>query len=107
MVNEVKVGGDLNVLSCIANGLPVTEDWKTMFGSVEDLRAPPVVDVTATNGNSQKRKKRHLLLIGVFSTASNFERRMAIRRSWMQYKAVRSGQVAVRFFTGLVSEMKL
>lgn len=107
LVNEVKVGGDLDVLSCIANGLPVTEDWKTMFGSVEDLRAPPVVDVTATNGNSKKRKKRHLLLIGVFSTASNFERRMAIRRSWMQYKAVRSGQVAVRFFTGLHKNSKV
>jgi hypothetical protein len=28
---------------------------------------------------------------------------MALRRSWMQYEAVRSGKVAVRFLIGLVS----
>ncbi|GJN21418.1 hypothetical protein PR202_gb08890 [Eleusine coracana subsp. coracana] len=43
------------------------------------------------------------LLIGIFSTANNFKRRMAIRRTWMQYDAVRQGVVAVRFFVGLTS----
>ncbi|GJM85972.1 hypothetical protein PR202_ga01785 [Eleusine coracana subsp. coracana] len=38
------------------------------------------------------------LLIGIFSTANNFKRRMAIRRTWMQYDAVRQGVVAVRIF---------
>jgi hypothetical protein len=27
---------------------------------------------------------------------------MAVRRTWMQYDAVRSGKVVVRFFVGLV-----
>lgn len=43
------------------------------------------------------------LFIGVFSTANNFKRRMSVRRTWMQYVAVRSGAIAVRFFVGLVS----
>lgn len=48
--------------------------------------------------------EKHLdLFIGVFSTTNNFKRRMAVRRTWMQYDAVRSGQVAVRFFVGMVS----
>ena len=42
------------------------------------------------------------LFIGIFSTANNFKRRMAVRRTWMQYDAVRSGKVVVRFFVGLV-----
>ena len=91
MVSEVKISGDLELLSSIANGLPITEDLETIM-NIESLKAPPV------------QKKRFFLLVGVFSTANNFERRMALRRTWMQYEAVRSGHVAVRFFTGLVSE---
>ncbi|KAJ0980554.1 hypothetical protein J5N97_008809 [Dioscorea zingiberensis] len=87
-VSRVRLEGDLELLSCIANGLPVSEDID-LVGDVESLRAPPLP------------KKRLLMLVGVFSTGNNFERRMALRRSWMQYEAVRSGDVAVRFFTGL------
>ena len=61
------------------------------MASVELLKAPALP------------KKRIFLLIGVFSTGNNFKRRMALRRTWMQYESVRSGEVAVRFFTGLVS----
>nr|XP_027118560.1 beta-1,3-galactosyltransferase GALT1-like [Coffea arabica] len=32
---------------------------------------------------------------------NNFKRRMAVRRTWMQYGPVRSGTIAVRFFVGL------
>ncbi|XP_044958084.1 hydroxyproline O-galactosyltransferase GALT3 [Hordeum vulgare subsp. vulgare] len=86
-VAEVKVSGDLELLSILANGLPVSEDVD--MASVELLKAPPVP------------KKRIFLLVGVFSTGNNFKRRMALRRTWMQYESVRSGEVAVRFFTGL------
>lgn len=79
------------VLSIMARGLPVSEDYDLMVDS-EHLKAPSVP------------KKRLVLLIGVFSTGNNFERRMALRRSWMQYEAVRSGDVAVRFLIGLVSD---
>ncbi|MED6174994.1 hypothetical protein PIB30_074273 [Stylosanthes scabra] len=87
LVNNVKVAGSLNLLSVLAKGLPVTEDNDIV--DVDKLKAPPIT------------RKKLVLLIGVFSTGNNFERRMALRRSWMQYEAVRSGEVAVRFFIGL------
>nr|DAD32995.1 TPA_asm: hypothetical protein HUJ06_011846 [Nelumbo nucifera] len=88
LVSGVKVGGGLHILSALANGLPVSEDMDLIIDA-KQLKAPPV------------SRKRLTMLIGVFSTGNNFERRMALRRSWMQYKAVRSGDVAVRFFIGL------
>lgn len=86
----MRVAGDVDLLSVLANGLPVSEDLD-LVGDVELLKAPPVP------------KRRVLLLVGVFSTGNNFKRRMALRRSWMQYESIRSGDVAVRFLTGLVS----
>lgn len=87
-VSGVKVEGDLEVLSCFANGLPFSEDL-ALVGDAEKLKAPKIV------------KRRAFLLVGVFSSSNNFARRQAIRRSWMQYEAVRSGEVAVRFLIGL------
>ncbi|CAJ1940751.1 unnamed protein product [Sphenostylis stenocarpa] len=88
LVSSIKVAGSLNLLSILAKGLPVTED-NDIVVDVDNLKAPSIP------------QKRLILLIGVFSTGNNFERRMALRRSWMQYEAVRSGEVAVRFFIGL------
>ncbi|XP_023540320.1 hydroxyproline O-galactosyltransferase GALT3 [Cucurbita pepo subsp. pepo] len=85
-VNQVKVTGGLDLLSSFAKGLPVFEDHD--FINSSHLGAPPIP------------KKRLLMLVGVFSTGNNFKRRMALRRTWMQYKIVRSGDVAVRFFIG-------
>ncbi|XP_040990376.1 hydroxyproline O-galactosyltransferase GALT3 isoform X2 [Juglans microcarpa x Juglans regia] len=87
-VSRVKVAGGLDLLSAFAKGLPVSEDNDLVI-DVEHLKAPSV------------SRKRCVMLVGVFSTGNNFERRMALRRSWMQYEAVRSGDVAVRFFVGL------
>ncbi|XP_023910680.2 LOW QUALITY PROTEIN: hydroxyproline O-galactosyltransferase GALT3 [Quercus suber] len=87
-VNRVKVAGGLDLLSALAKGLPVSED-NDLVVELEHLKAPSV------------SRKRLILLIGIFSSGNNFERRMALRRSWMQYEAVRSGDVAVRFFIGL------
>lgn len=87
-VSKVKVAGSLNILSALAKGLPVSEDHDVIT-DVEHLKAPSIP------------RKRLVMLVGVFSSGNNFERRMALRRSWMQYKAVRSGDVAVRFFIGL------
>lgn len=90
-VGKVKVSGGLNLLSALAKDLPVSEDHDLVV-DVELLKAPSIP------------KKRLVMLVGVFSSGNNFERRMALRRSWMQYEPVRSGDVAVRFFIGLVSE---
>ncbi|XP_057421279.1 hydroxyproline O-galactosyltransferase GALT3 isoform X2 [Lotus japonicus] len=88
LVSTAKVAGSLSLLSVLAKDLPVTED-NDLVVDVEKLKAPSIP------------RKKLVLLIGVFSTGNNFERRMALRRSWMQYEAVRSGEVAVRFFIGL------
>lgn len=91
LVNRVDVKGSLTTVSILAKGLPVAEDVD-LLADAQRLKAASLSN------------KSLLLLIGVFSSGNNFERRMAIRRTWMQYDAVRSGEVAVRFFIGLVSE---
>jgi len=88
-VGEVRIAGDIKLLSVIASGLPTTEDFEHVM-DLETLKAPPVpIDKFVD------------LFVGVFSTANNFKRRMAVRRTWMQYDVVRSAKVAVRFFVGL------
>ena len=82
----------MELLSALAKDLPVSEDLDLAV-DVEHLKAPPF------------SRKRLVMLVGVFSSGNNFERRMALRRTWMQYEAVRSGDVAVRFFIGLVSSI--
>lgn len=91
LVNRVNVKGGLTIVSILAKGLPVTEDVD-LVTDAQQLKATPLTSKGLT------------LLVGVFSSGNNFERRMALRRTWMQYDAVRSGDVAVRFFIGLVSE---
>ncbi|KAE8730972.1 putative beta-1,3-galactosyltransferase 16 [Hibiscus syriacus] len=90
----VKVAGGLNLLSVFAKGLPVPEDHDLIVNS-KLLKAPAIT------------RKRLQMLVGVFSTGNNFERRMALRRSWMQFEAVRSGDVAVRFFIGLNKNLQV
>ncbi|KAK9725354.1 hypothetical protein RND81_05G138100 [Saponaria officinalis] len=89
LVSKVRVTGGVSILSGIAKGLPVSEDLDLII-DVDQLKAPPLL----------RKKGRLVLFVGVFSTGNNFERRMALRRSWMQYQAVRSGSVAVRFIIG-------
>nr|GMD00366.1 beta-1,3-galactosyltransferase GALT1 [Ipomoea batatas] len=89
LVSEERISGDIDLISVVASGLPTSEDIDHMI-DLESLKAAPL------------SPEKHLdLFIGVFSTTNNFKRRMAVRRTWMQYDAVRSGQVAVRFFVGM------
>lgn len=89
LVSEVKISGDLQLISVLASALPTSEDSEHVI-DLEALKSPPLSSQRLLN-----------LFVGVFSTANNFKRRMAVRRTWMQYPAVRSGAVAVRFFVGL------
>lgn len=89
LVGEVRISGDLKLISIVVSGLPTSEDFEH------------AVDLDALKSTPLSPKKPPDLLIGVFSTANNFKRRMAVRRTWMQYAAVKSGKVAVRFFVGL------
>ncbi|KAF8399484.1 hypothetical protein HHK36_015350 [Tetracentron sinense] len=89
LVSEVRISGDVKLISVLASGLPMSEDLEHVT-DLEALRSTPLPPHKPLD-----------LFIGVFSTANNFKRRMAVRRTWMQYAAVRSGAVAVRFFVGL------
>ncbi|XP_059648833.1 beta-1,3-galactosyltransferase GALT1 [Cornus florida] len=89
LVSEIRISGDIKLVSVLASGLPTSEDLEHIV-DLEALVSPPLPS-----------RKPLDLFIGVFSTANNFKRRMAVRRTWMQYTAVRSGAVAVRFFVGL------
>ncbi|ESQ34316.1 hypothetical protein EUTSA_v10007037mg [Eutrema salsugineum] len=89
LVSEVRITGDLKLISILASGLPTSEESEHVV-DLEALKAAPLSPLRPLD-----------LVIGVFSTANNFKRRMAVRRTWMQYDDVRSGRVAVRFFVGL------
>lgn len=94
-VTEVRISGDFKLVSAIASGLPTSEDLENSF-DLEMLKSSPIPDGKDVD-----------LLVGIFSTANNFKRRMVIRRTWMQYDAVREGAIAVRFFVGLVVNKEL
>lgn len=89
LVNEARFSGDFKLISVLASGLPTSEE----FDHVVDLEMlkSPLIEI----------HKPVDLFIGVFSTANNFRRRMAVRRTWMQFEDVKSGRVVVRFFVGL------
>ncbi|KAG9451322.1 hypothetical protein H6P81_011287 [Aristolochia fimbriata] len=89
LVSEVRFSGEFKLISVLAGGLPTSEDLEHVV-DLEELKSPAL-----------PAHKPLDLFIGVFSTANNFKRRMAVRRTWMQYDAIRSGAVAVRFFVGL------
>lgn len=91
LVSEVRISGDLKLISILASGLPSSEE------------SDHIVDLDSLKSAQLSPKQPLDLFIGVFSTANNFERRMAVRRTWMQYPVVKTGAVAVRFFVGLVS----
>jgi len=90
LVSEVRISGDIKLISVLASGLPTSEELEHVI-DLEVLKSPPIPIHKPVD-----------LFIGVFSTANNFKRRMAVRRTWMQYDVVKSGRVAVRFFVGLV-----
>lgn len=89
LVGKIRISGDVNVISVVASGLPSSDylEHTTDMNALKPATLPPQTELN--------------LFIGVLSTANNLRRRMAVRRTWMQYPAVRSGQVAVRFFVGL------
>ena len=46
------------------------------------------------------------LFIGILSAGNHFAERMAVRKSWMQQKLVKSSKVVARFFVALVSTVR-
>lgn len=91
MITRMRFSGDLELKEVLVNGLPISDD-ASLIPDLKLLKAPKVA-------------KNVTLFVGVFSSNSNFVRRMALRRTWMQYPSVRNGSVVVRFFVGLVSPL--
>ncbi|KAG6534862.1 hypothetical protein ZIOFF_008768 [Zingiber officinale] len=91
LVSEVRITGDIKLISVLSSGLPTLEDFKHVK-DLDIIKSQPI-----------PLHKPVKLFIGVFSTANNFRHRMAIRRTWKQYEAIRSGSVAVQFFVGLTN----
>ncbi|CAL9151323.1 unnamed protein product [Musa hybrid cultivar] len=89
LVGEVRISGDIQLISVIVSGLPTSED------------SEHVLDLDILKSSAIPIHKSVDLFVGVFSTANNFKHRMAVRRTWKQYDVVRVGSVAVRFFVGL------
>ena len=44
------------------------------------------------------------MFIGILSAGNHFAERMAVRKSWMQHKLIKSSNVVARFFVALVGE---
>ncbi|KAL0385660.1 UNVERIFIED_CONTAM: Hydroxyproline O-galactosyltransferase GALT6 [Sesamum radiatum] len=47
------------------------------------------------------------LFIGILSAGNHFAERMAVRKSWMQYKTVKPANVVIRFFVAMHARMKV
>ncbi|CAL9188733.1 unnamed protein product [Musa hybrid cultivar] len=89
LVNEVRISGDMKLISVLASGLPTSEDLEH------------VIDLELLKSNPLPIHQAVKFFIGIISTANNFKHRMAVRRTWMQYNLVCTGAVVVRFFVGL------
>nr|GMC50643.1 hydroxyproline O-galactosyltransferase GALT6-like [Ipomoea batatas] len=86
------LNGDIEVESVVATSLPTSY---RSFTPQKDLdlsdkwKAMPLPDRPVE------------LFIGVLSTGNHFAERMAIRKSWMQHRLIKSSNVVARFFVAL------
>ncbi|XVF02316.1 hypothetical protein REPUB_Repub04eG0165100 [Reevesia pubescens] len=84
--------GDLDVRSVFAASLPTSHpsfDPQKHLERLSKWKAPPLPD-----GNVE-------LFIGILSAGNHFAERMAVRKSWMQHKLIKSSKVVTRFFVAL------
>nr|GEW75770.1 beta-1,3-galactosyltransferase GALT1 [Tanacetum cinerariifolium] len=65
LLSEVRISGDIKVVSVVASGLPTFEDSDHII-DLESLKSPSI-----------SPKKKINVFIGVFSTANNFKLKMA------------------------------
>ncbi|KAL5544290.1 hypothetical protein UlMin_008074 [Ulmus minor] len=88
----LSVSGDIDVHSVFAASLPSSHPSFSPQQQLEmssKWRAPPLPD-----GEVE-------LFIGILSAGSHFAERMAVRKSWMQHRLVKSSNVVARFFVAL------
>ncbi|KAL1203901.1 Hydroxyproline O-galactosyltransferase GALT6 [Cardamine amara subsp. amara] len=92
------INGDIDVHSVFAGTLPTSHP---SFGPQRHLelssnwQAPSLPDEQVD------------MFIGILSAGNHFAERMAVRRSWMQHKLVKSSKVVARFFVALHSRKEV
>ena len=87
------MGGDIGVHSVIAASLPSFHPSSAPQRQLEwssRWHAPPLPSFDVE------------LFIGVLSAGNHFAERMAVRKSWMQDRLIKSSKVVARFFVALV-----
>lgn len=86
------IKGDVDVHSVFATALP------TSHPSFSPQR---VLEMSSKWKSHPLPKRQIRLFIGVLSATNHFAERMAVRKTWMQSSAIRSSDVAARFFVAL------
>ncbi|CAN6903544.1 unnamed protein product [Brassica oleracea] len=87
------VKGNIDVHSIYASSLPFTNP---SFAPQKHLEMQSIWKAPAL-----LPEKLVELFIGILSAGNHFAERMAVRKSWMQHKLVRSSKVVARFFVAL------
>ncbi|XP_020238984.1 hydroxyproline O-galactosyltransferase GALT6 [Cajanus cajan] len=88
----LSVKGDVDMHSIFAASLPASHPSFAPQMHLELLpqwKAPPLLHVNVE------------LFIGILSAGNHFAERMAVRKSWMQHKLIKSSDVVARFFVAL------
>ncbi|KAF3437110.1 hypothetical protein FNV43_RR19863 [Rhamnella rubrinervis] len=88
----LSVNGDIDVHSVFAASLPTSHPSFAPQQHLEMSKrwsAPPLPD-----GEVE-------LFIGILSAGNHFAERMAVRKSWMQHRLIKSSNVVARFFVAL------
>ncbi|KAJ4851366.1 Hydroxyproline O-galactosyltransferase galt6 [Turnera subulata] len=86
------VNGDVDVHSVFAASLPTTHPSTAPQKHLEmssRWKAPPLPEGPVD------------LFIGILSAGNHFAERMAVRKSWMQHRLIKSSNVVARFFVAL------
>ncbi|KAA8533041.1 hypothetical protein F0562_032841 [Nyssa sinensis] len=90
--------GDVDVHSVFAASLPTSHPSFAPQRHLEMLtkwQAPPLPDGPVE------------LFIGILSAGNHFAERMAVRKSWMQHRSIKSLDVVTRFFVALHGRMEV
>ncbi|THG20765.1 hypothetical protein TEA_003839 [Camellia sinensis var. sinensis] len=88
----LSLNGDVDLQSIFAGSLPTTHPSfapQRILEMSSRWQAPPLPDGPVE------------LFIGILSAGNHFAERMAVRRSWMQHRLIKSSNVVARFFVAL------
>ncbi|KAI7985552.1 Hydroxyproline O-galactosyltransferase GALT6 [Camellia lanceoleosa] len=88
----LSLNGDVDLQSIFAGSLPTSHPSfapQRILEMSSRWQAPPLPDGPVE------------LFIGILSAGNHFAERMAVRRSWMQHRLIKSSNVVARFFVAL------